>query len=214
MSHPRVLIVEDHPLMADALRVNLHNLINPMVCIHAHSLQQALLCMQQPPGFALVLLDLNLPDSQGLDTLHALCAVRADGPLVVLTSLDDEEVVEACLANNVTYIHKSTPSTKLQVALLKVVTQVAQSWRSSVDTLQAQEAQPHPVDKLSGKQKWVLAMLAQGHSSRYIADELHLSEATVRSHMSEIYQRLGVKNRTQASTRYVLWTQHRGTGHD
>jgi len=52
--------------------------------------------------------------------------------------------------------------------------------------------------------------VAQGHSSRDIADQLHLSETTVRSHMTEIYQRLGVKNRTQASTRYVLWTQQQG----
>lgn len=214
MSHPRVLIVEDHPLMADALRLHLHNLINPMVCIHAHSLQQALLCMQQPQGFAMVLLDLNLPDSQGIDTLHAMCEARADGPLVVMTSLDDDEVVEACLANNVTYIHKATQSSKLQGALMAVVTQVVQSAHLKTDKFQAEETQPQAVDQLSNKQRLVLAMLAQGHSSRDIADQLHLSEATVRSHMTEIYQRLGVKNRTQASTRYVLWTQQQGTGRD
>ena len=214
MSHPRVLIVEDHPLMADALRVHLHNLISPMVCIHAHSLQQALLCMQQPQGFAMVLLDLNLPDSQGVDTLHAICAARANGPLVVVTSLDDDEVVQACMANNVTYIHKATQSSKLQGALMAVVTQVVQSVHLKTDKLQAEGAQPHAVDKLSNKQKLVLAMLAQGHSSRDIADQLHLSEATVRSHMTEIYHRLGVKNRTQASTRYVLWTQQNGIGNE
>lgn len=213
MSHPRVLIVEDHPLMADALRVHLHGLLHQMVCTHAHSLQQALLCLQQAPGFALVLLDLNLPDSQGLDTLNAVCATRADGPLVVLTALDDQQVMQACLANNVVFINKATPSSKLQDALLGVMAKVMPSVAAS-QRHQVREIENHLVDQLSNKQRLVLSLMAQGQSSTDIAQYLNLSENTVRSHMADIYQRLGVKNRTQASTHYVLWTQQKGIGHD
>ncbi|MEY4676571.1 MAG: Transcriptional regulatory protein DegU [Pseudomonadota bacterium] len=214
MSHLRVLIVEDHPLMADALRVRLQILARQMVCIHAHSLQQGLLCLQQPQGFALVLLDLNLPDSQGIDTLHAFCRVRTTGPMVVVTSLDDDEVDQACLANNVTLIHKTCSSSKMEAALMQVFTKTISSAQLPLETHHVSEAEPHLIDRLSNKQRHVLALLAQGQGSRAIADKLHLSDATVRSHMTEIYLRLGVKNRTQASTLYLLWTQQRGIGHD
>ena len=214
MSQPRVLIVEDHPLMADALRVHLHNLLQQMVCVHAHSLQQGLLCLQQAQGFALVLLDLNLPDSQGLNTLNAFCAARPNGPLVVVTALEDAQVVQACLANNVAYISKSTPSFKLQAALLAALPQKNHLPHLHDDGMRVKEANPNPIDKLSAKQRLVLALLAQGQTSNDIALALIISDNTVRSHMNEIYQRLNVKNRTQASTLYVLWTQHQGTIHD
>lgn len=212
MSHPRVLIVEDHPLMADALRVHLHGLLHQMVCTHAHSLQQALVCLQQTPGFALVMLDLNLPDSQGLNTLHAVCAARPDGPLVVLTALDDDQVMQACLANNVPCIIKSASSSKLQEALLGQLAKVVSAGACTSPEFQAREAETHLVDQLSSKQRLVLSLMAQGQSSTDIALFLHLSESTVRTHMADIYQRLGVKNRTQACTQYVLWTQQKGIG--
>jgi DNA-binding NarL/FixJ family response regulator len=213
MSHPRILIVEDHPLMADALRVHLQRLLPQMVCVHAHSLQQALLCLQQAAGFSLVMLDLNLPDSQGLDTLNAFCAARPMGPLVVLSAVDDSPVVQACLANNVSHISKSAHSFKLQAELLAALSRVHKLSALQAAQMPAEEASPHPVDQLSNKQRLVLALLAQGHSNSEIAAALQIAETTVRSHMAEVYQRLGVKNRTQASTRYVLWTQQHGIGH-
>jgi DNA-binding NarL/FixJ family response regulator len=214
MSHPRVLIVEDHPLMADALRVHLQRLLPQMVCIHAHSLQQGLICLQQSSGFSLVMLDLNLPDSQGLDTLNAFCGARPVGLLVVLTAMDDSEVVQACMANNVSYISKSAHSFKLQAELLAALSKVHQMPAAPGAQVQAEETSPHPVDQLSNKQRLILALLAQGHSNIDIAASLNIAETTVRSHMTEIYHRLGVKNRTQASTRYVLWTQQHGIGNE
>ena len=214
MSHPRILIVEDHPLMADALRAHLHSLLLQMVCIHANSLQQGLRCLQQTQGFALVLLDLNLPDSQGLDTLNAFCAARPQGALVVVTALEDAQVVQACLANNVTCISKSTSSFKLQAALLAALPKARPAPASQADGLRVKEQSPHPIDQLSAKQRLVLALLAKGETSGDIALALNISDNTVRSHMAEIYQRLGVKNRTQASTSYVLWTQQHGLDHD
>lgn len=162
MSHPRVLIVEDHPLMADALRVQLHSLLLQMTCIHAHSLQQGLLCLQQTPNFALVLVDLNLPDSQGLDTLNAICAARFEGALVVVTALEDVEVRQACLANNVSYISKSSSSFKLKTDLLAALPKLHHAASPQLPGMSAQEASPHPIDQLSSKQRLVLTLLANG----------------------------------------------------
>lgn len=214
MSHPRILIVEDHPLMADALRVHLHSLLLQMVCIHAHSLQQGLLCLQQAQGFALVLLDLNLPDSQGLDTLNAFCSARYTGAMAVVSVLEDPDVVQACLANNVTHISKSSTSFKMQAALLAALPKVSRVADCPKDGMHWQENHPHLVDKLSPKQRLILAWLAKGKTTPEIARALHISDNTVRAHMNEIYQRLAVKNRTQASISYMLWTQQHGLFHD
>lgn len=206
MFKPRILIVEDHPLMADALRVHLQNNLPETVCVQANCLAQGFRCLQTQGPFALVLLDLNLPDSQGIATLDAFCAARADGPMVVLTALEDEALAQACLANQVPYLRKSVSSSQLMAELLGVLSDALRRSRS----LAAHEPDGDPINQLSKRQRLVLANLAQGKRRSEIAALLQISENTVRSHMHEIYQRMGVQNRTQASTRYVLWTQQHG----
>jgi DNA-binding NarL/FixJ family response regulator len=210
MLKPRILIVEDHPLMADALRVQLQRHLPEVVCVQANSLQQGLLCLQAQGPFAMVLLDLNLPDSKGMATLDAFCASRSVGPMVVLTALDDEHLAQSCLANQVLFLSKSVSSAHLMAELLAALSDAL----SCTPSHAAHEPEPDSIHQLSKRQRLVLAMLAQGKSRAEIAAELAISENTVRTHMSDIYQRLGVQNRTQASTRYVLWTQQHGAAHD
>ena len=63
------------------------------------------------------------------------------------------------------------------------------------------------MDQLTPKQNWVIAELAQGYSNKEIARRLNLSDETVRGHLAEIFKRLGVQNRTQA-TKYYLLNSH------
>jgi len=206
MHKPRILIVEDHPLMADALRVQLQLHLPEAVCVQANTLQNALACLQSQGPFAMVLLDLNLPDSKGEATLDAVCACRIEGPMVVLTALDDDHLAQSCLANQVLFLSKSVSSAHLMTELLSALSDAL----SRTPSHAAHEPEPDSIHQLSKRQRLVLAMLAQGKSRAEIAAELAISENTVRSHMHEIYQRMGVQNRTQASTRYVLWTQQHG----
>ena len=209
MAPPRVLIIEDHPLMADALRAHLESLAPQVQCVQAGNLSDGLACMATH-SYALVLVDLNLPDSEGLDTLNAFCNAPVQWPMAVISALDDAQVAQTCLDNNVVYLLKSVQTSQLMADLLKLLTHTLLASISLDASLQALQAAAHPMTSLSKMQRLVLALLSQGQSSMAIAQALKVTEATVRSHMTQIYKRLGVKNRTQASSIYLRWSQQHG----
>ena len=209
MPHPRILIIEDHPLMADAIAVSVQNCLPQAQCVLAHRLHNALEFLSSPIPWALVLVDLNLPDSQGLQTLYTVCELRSQGALMVLSALQDPEVQEACTANGVVFLNKALPSSAFLAALLQALHQVL---LSQAAPLAAQEtAVPHGLPSLSTQQRLVLAQLSKGLTSRRIAHQLQLSEATVRSHTREVLRKLGVENRTQASQLYLQWLQQKAS---
>ena len=155
--------------------------------------------------WALVLVDLNLPDSEGLQTLYAVCELRSQGALMVLSALQDPDVQDACSANGVVFLNKALPSSTFMAALLQALHQVL---LTQVEPLLAQEAcLTQGVTSLSTQQRLVLAQLSKGWTSRRIALRLQLSEATVRSHTREVLRKLGVENRTQATQLYLQWLQ-------
>ena len=207
MPHPRILIIEDHPLMADAIAVSVHSCLPQAQCVMAHRLQTALEFLSSPMPWALVLVDLNLPDSEGLHTLYAVCELRSQGALMVLSALHDLEVQEACTANGVVFINKALPSSAFLAALLQALHQVLSSEALPLLAQEAPVSQGLP--SLSTQQRLVLAQLSKGWTSRRIAHQLQLSEATVRSHTREVLRKLGVENRTQASQLYLQWLQQK-----
>jgi DNA-binding NarL/FixJ family response regulator len=209
MPHPRILIIEDHPLMADAIAVSVQSCLPQAQCVMAHRLQTALEFLSSPMPWSLVLVDLNLPDSQGLQTLYAVCELRSQGALMVLSALQDPEVQEACSANGVVFLNKALPSSAFLAVLLQALHQVLSS---EALPLLAQEAPvSHGLPSLSTQQRLVLAQLSKGWTSRRIAHQLQLSEATVRSHTREVLRKLGVENRTQASQLYLQWLQQKAS---
>ncbi len=99
MHASRLLIVEDHPILADALRMNVLQLLPRVQCLLAYDLASGLEMLLEHSPIDLVVLDLNLPDSQGIDTLNAVCQLRAVGPLMVFSSLQDPALPQICLSN-------------------------------------------------------------------------------------------------------------------
>lgn len=212
MGHPKVLIVEDHPLMVDALCASLRELIPTVVFVHAGSVAQGLLQLQLHPSIDLLLLDLNLPDAQGIQTLRWFCDARPQGALLVFSVIDDTDIREACMRNRVAFLSKSEPVTRLIDQVLQVL-QDASRQSAVTDTTAvcvAQEPEPEGIHRLSERQLHVLSQLARGKRSREIAVSLGIEESTVRTHQNHIYQRLGVKNKTQASALYWRWTHQLG----
>lgn len=209
MPHPRILIIEDHPLMADAIAVSVQSCLPQAQCVLANRLQTALEFLSSPMPWALVLVDLNLPDSEGLQTLYAVCELRSQGALMVLSVLKDPEVQEACTANGVVFINKAMPSSAFLAALLQALHQVLGV--QAAPLLSQQAPITHGLESLSAQQRLVLAQLSKGWTSRRIAHQLQLSEATVRSHTREVLRKLGVENRTQASQLYLQWLQEKAS---
>jgi len=213
MHASRLLIVEDHPILADALRMNVLQLLPRAQCLLAYDLASGLEMLLEHSPIDLVVLDLNLPDSQGIDTLNAFCQLRADGPMMVLSSLQDPALPQVCMSNRVSYLSKSAPLPQLMSLLLQSLS-VQQDTVEPLDGFAQTRQHNDELAVLSNHQRLVLSQLAHGKSCAEIAGQMHITESTVRSHMHAIYRRLGVVNKSQASTLYWLWAAGHGLGHN
>lgn len=195
----KCLLVDDHALVRDALAL-LIALHHPEVDLrHAARLREARAALEAEPGIELVLLDLSLPDSAGLDTLAAVRECAPATRTVVLSGDDRPETVLAAIdAGAAGFIPKATESRLLRQALATVL-----SGGVYVPPLAPQASpapQPQSVERLglTPRQVDVLRMLVDGRSNKLIARELELSASTVKTHLEAIFQRLQVNTRTQA----------------
>lgn len=212
-----VLVVEDHPLMANSITTSLNTLQlgRARVCVVVvASLARAKKRLHRRVRPRLVITDLNLPDSEGLDTLRALRTAAFDVPIVVFSVVDDKTTEQAVLDLGAqAFISKS--------ALPQCFSQKIKPYISALDALAASERLPaklrcarelpHPLTSLTERQRAVLAEVASGYSNREIALRLKIGEQTVHTHLTDVFQRLGVQNRTQASLQYVSWIAEHGT---
>jgi DNA-binding NarL/FixJ family response regulator len=205
MPHPRILIIEDHPLMADAMAASVQSCLPLAQCHIATTLSSAVCLFSSSETWTVVLLDLNLPDAQGLQTLNTVCELRPQGALLVLSALQDPCIEAACLSSGVTFVNKAQPSSAFLSALLSALHQILALplTASTQENISAQDR----FQSLTTQQRLVLAQLSKGWTSRRIAQHLHLSEATVRSHTRQVLRKLGASNRTQATQLYVQWIQ-------
>ena len=195
---PRVLIADDHPLYCDALRA-----VVPQACpgadIHeATSQEEVLAALANPGDFDLILLDLNLPGAVGLSCLHALKQATPATAIVVISAVGDPKVMQdTIVAGASAFIPKSAPSQVLINALKVIIAGGTYLPTSVVAALRSTD--PGVLrGELTLRQRRVLELLATGQSNKRIAHELQISEITVKAHVSAIFRKLGVTNRTEA----------------
>jgi len=219
-SHPllhlqamHVLLIDDHPLYRDGMKVLLSTLDPQTTTVDAGTVAEALAIVGRPPAIDLVLLDMNLPGTSRLDGLRALRQVVDSASIVVISADEDADLVlKAIDAGAAGYIPKST-DTAVTVHALRLVLahgiylppSVARRMPSGTGefpagTSQAGPGAQEPV-RLSGRQRAVLRSLLQGKSNKVIARELDIAEGTVKAHLWSVYQVLGVANRLQAMCR-------------
>ena len=202
---PTLLIADDHPLFRAALRGAAADAVAALEMLEADSLDAVLQALEAPPEIDLVLLDLHMPGNHGL---AGLAAIRAQFPavaVVVVSANDDPRVVRRALDHGAAgYLPKSAGLEELREAIRCVLaceqwlpaslrTAVTRAQSSAHDTALAAR-----LASLSPQQFRVLGYVAQGLLNKQIADRLDVQERTVKAHVSSIFERLGVRNRTQA----------------
>jgi DNA-binding NarL/FixJ family response regulator len=203
---PALLIADDHPLFRAALRGAAADAVAGLVVHEADSLDGVLATLEREPDIDLVLLDLHMPGNHGL---AGLAAVRAQFPhvaVVVVSANDDPRVVRRALDHGAAgYLPKSSGLDELRDAIRAVL--ACEQWlppalRAAVARTQTSSADADLASRLaslSPQQFRVLSLVAQGLLNKQIADRLDVQERTVKAHLSAIFERLGVRNRTQAS---------------
>jgi DNA-binding NarL/FixJ family response regulator len=212
----RVVIVEDHPLMQTALEATLERAEGFTVVGTATSGLQAepLVSRTQPD---LVLLDLQLPGLDGLSCLALLRERHPEMTVVILSGVEDDELIERALSGGAAALVKKSISPADLPVLLRQVLQgsvkfatpriaravVTKATRES--RLDVVRAEACGETGLTARELEVLEMVARGLPNRAVAEELFLSDQTVKRHLRKVYRKLGVANRTEAArTAYRL----------
>lgn len=202
----KVLVVDDHPLIREALRQVLKQLDNHVELLEAPSAVEALAAAAQSGDLDLILLDLTLPDSDGFGLLSKLRAQYPEIPVVVLSASEQPEtVIRALDAGAMGFIPKTSPNDVLIGALRLVLSrgvylppQVLRQHAAAFASLTPASPASFRDVGLTERQAQVLALLVQGKPNKLICRDLHLAEGTVKIHITAILKALQVTNRTQA----------------
>jgi DNA-binding NarL/FixJ family response regulator len=200
----KLLLVDDHALFREALRALLGK-VSPEVTVYEAASVHAAIDECRNTAFRMVLLDLGLSESHGIQTLNQFRAEAPEVPVVVLSGEQDaaliRDVIECGAAG---YIPKSHTSDQMISALRFVV---AGGIYLPPELLQHSDRvgglSPSETGRfrmLSPRQQQVARLLLQGQANKAIARELALSEGTVKAHVSAIYQIIGARNRVEAVT--------------
>lgn len=201
----RVLIADDHPLFRSALVQALSGAMNDVEVRQASDLPEALAVLEAEQPIDLVLLDLHMPGNQGLT---GLAAIRCHFPavaVVVVSANEDPMVIRRALDHGAAgFIPKSADLAELTEALTAVLD--CRDWVpqrllravAEADSEDPDQQLAERIATLTPQQFRVLEMVADGALNKQIGDELNIQLRTVKAHMSEIFAKLGVRNRTQA----------------
>jgi len=197
----RVMIVDDHMLVRDGLKLLLSTFDDLEVVALAEDGQQAMdLCPQVQPD--VVLMDIVMPKVDGPTATQRIRESWPQVAVIALTSFLDEELVQGAIGAGATgYLLKNVSATQLAEAI-----RAAHQGRSTIDPAAVQvlvesASQPPPPGRdLTEREREVLALLVDGLTNREIAERLTLSPATVRVYVSNILSKLGAKNRTEAAS--------------
>jgi NarL family two-component system response regulator LiaR len=205
----RVLIADDHAIVRKGIRALLATERGIVVVGEAEDGKQAIdQALRLTPD--VVLMDLVMPGIDGLEATQQIRDERPDTGILVLTSFaGDDKVFPAIRAGAQGYLLKDSGPEELVQAIQQVHRGESSLHPSIARKLLRELAKPTQrdpeVDTLTEREIEVLQLVAEGHSNRDISEQLTISEATVRTHVSNILAKLNLGSRTQAAL-YALRT--------
>lgn len=196
-----VLIVDDHPLMCEALSLTLGHIFALKRVRQAASLAAAEASIASEGAPDAVVLDLNLPDVAGIEGLLRLRAKLGSVPISVISSQIEPAMVSAALGAGASgFVSKSLPRTELGEAFERM-------WRGEIVLPEGMTSQPEEelgrlartFATLTPQQMRILRLLCEGRPNKVISWELSIAEATVKTHIAAIMTKINARNRTQAA---------------
>ena len=205
----KILVVDDHPLIREALKQVLSTLDSDIQVLEAQSVKEGFAVLKAHPDLHLILLDLGLPGEDGLESLPLLRERAPQVPVVVFSASDHPDVVRRAIdAGAMGFIPKTSSNALLVNALrfvlaggvylpLEVLRQPSSASSGIAESPPGGSSGLRELG-LTQRQAQVLALLVQGKSNKLICRELNLAEGTVKVHVAAVLKTLGVASRTQA----------------
>lgn len=202
-----LLVADDHPLFRDALQAVISSGLADSQLLEADSLGEAIKLIEQQEGLDLLLLDLSLPDAEGLEGLTTLRETFPWLPVAIVSANQERQLVlDAITLGAVGYIPKSTPRETLVAALTQMLEGqlylppdvMRRPAPRTASTPPATTSSSERLARLTDKQLMVLGCMAKGMSNKHIARELLIAETTVKTHVSAILRKLNATSRVHA----------------
>lgn len=195
----RVMVVDDHPIVQDGLRLLLSLSAGLEWVGQAQSGEEAiLLCAALQPD--VVLMDLLMPGMGGIEAIKAIRRQRTGVQLVALTSFAEPDLVQQALkAGAISYVLKNVQAAELAEAI-----RAAHGRRSvmapeaTAALVQAMQHSDLDIEELSERELAVLCLIAEGLTNSQIGDQLSIADSTVRFHIGHVFLKLGARNRAEA----------------
>ncbi|HEV2465040.1 MAG TPA: response regulator transcription factor [Acidobacteriaceae bacterium] len=197
MSEPiRILVVDDHAIVRKGLVALLNTIEGLRVIAEASDGEQAIVAHRtHKPD--VTLMDLRLPRLGGADAIAAIRKEQPSARVIVLTTFDgDEDIFRALQAGAKGYLLKGMDAAELTEAIRAVYAGRSRIPASIAEKLAERMGGP----ELTTRELEVLKRIVAGRSNKEIGSDLHISEATVKTHINSILSKLGVSDRTQAAT--------------
>ena len=215
----KVLLVDDHPVVRQGLALLVGREPDLLVCGEADGARSAFQAIEtlQPD---IVVLDISLAGPDGLDVLKEIRARSGSLPVLILSMHDESIYAERALragANG--YIMKQEATEKVLIAIRKILrgdvylserltSAMLNQFVHGSDTIKSS-----PIVNLTDRELEIFRLIGEGHSTRQIADELHLSVKTIESHQAHIKEKLALRNARELVQHAIEWTVSFGGGH-
>ncbi|MGE4316244.1 response regulator [Acinetobacter sp.] len=206
-----VLIVEDEGLIQERLKNILTELgYSKEMLIFAKNLQQAFTEIEQQP-VSLALVDLGLPDGNGIELIEKLRALDSNAMILVISAWSTQESLFSAIKAGATgYVLKERDDAEVLLSIRSILRGgapidpfIAQEILKQISAAIIPPADDQKIidadmELLTGRETEILNLVAQGMSNREIAEQLFVSKYTVESHIKHIYRKLSVSKRTKA----------------
>ena len=203
MTNAQILLVDDHPMLRKGVAQLISLEDNLDVIAEANSGDEAIkLAIEIQPD--LILLDLNMKGMSGIDTLSALKRAEIKSKIVIFTVSDSEaDVLHALKFDADGYLLKdSEPEElieKINQALAGQLVISAPLTQILARSLQSSSKGTNPIEKLTQRELEILKYISAGKSNKVIANELGITEATVKVHVKNLLKKLQLKSRVEAA---------------
>ncbi len=204
----KALLVDDHSLFREGLSMLMAQRFPAVELFDVGDLNDAEAVLATEPGIELILLDLGLPDSQGLDSLQRLRTAAPEVPIVVMSADERPEMILAAIDEGAAgFIPKTARIGAIESALRVVLDggiflpqgiyrSLAPPLSDGPEVDEMQAVLLHSLG-LTPRQRDVLRLMVLGHSNKQISRQLNVAESTIKTHAAVVFRRLDVTSRTQ-----------------